>query len=157
MHRLSYVKQTDLPPTIQHANLSLKNPSESNKSHKLLQALSTSSNSLLAAAPLASSISVTSSLNSSRQLPSTINHSISWSTTTGYAKTDAQRVARTVSLMNSNIRTRSSTVLEDQIEQITKRLNQLEKEDLTFDSVYKQEYIELKNRLKFLEEQINKS
>jgi hypothetical protein len=134
IHRLSSVKEADMPSTLP------LNPSSSNQQH-----LSTSSNSLLAAAPLASSISVTSSLNSTR--PQTINHSVSWSTTTDTKKPDALHVERTVSLMNDDLRTRTNSI---EIEHVKKRLTELEEKDLTLNSIYKQEYIELKNRLKIL-------
>jgi cell shape-determining protein MreC len=117
------------------------------------QQLSTSSNSLVPAAPLASSISVTSSLKSAR--PPTINHSVSWTTTTDTTKADILRVGRTVSLMNNDLRNRSNPVLTNEIERLKKRLAELEKEDLSLDSIYQQEYLEIQDRLKLLEEQQN--
>jgi hypothetical protein len=56
--------------------------------------------------------------------------------------------------MNNNIRNRNNTILTDEIEHLKRRLIELEKEDLTLNSVYQQEYIELKNRLKILEEKL---
>jgi hypothetical protein len=146
IHRLSSVKEADIL-TLAPSTLPL-NPSFS-KQHHLS---TTSSNSFLTAAPLASSISVTSSLNSARQ--QTINHSLSWSATADTKKADTIHVGRTVSLMNNNIRNRNNTILTDEIEHLKRRLIELEKEDLTLNSVYQQEYIELKNRLKILEEKL---
>jgi hypothetical protein len=146
MHRLSCVKETDI-----HAVIPPILPlNSSSNQHQQLQQLSTSSNSLLAAAPLASSISVTSSLNSTRQ--QTINHSISWSTTTDTTKIDPSRIGRTISLINSDIQNRSNSIISNEIEHLKKRLTELEKENLSLDSIYTQEYIEIKNRLKILEE-----
>jgi hypothetical protein len=150
MHRLSCVKESDIRALVP---LTLPLNSSSNEQHQQQQQkqqLSTSSNSLLPAAPLASSISVTSSLNSARQPP--INHSISWSTTTDTAKADILHVERTVSLMNSDIRNSSNLMITDEIEHLKNRLIELENEDLSLDSIYQQEYLEIKNRLKMLEE-----
>ncbi|CAF1562553.1 unnamed protein product [Adineta ricciae] len=115
------------------------------------QPLSLSSNSLLTAAPLASSISVTSSLNSTRQ--PTINHSLSWSTTTDTkSPVGLPRVGRTISLIHSDTRNRRNSIVSNEIEHLRKRLCELEKEDLSLNSIYKDEYLETKARLKTLEE-----
>ncbi|CAF0722151.1 unnamed protein product [Adineta steineri] len=114
------------------------------------QQFSTSSNSLLTAAPLASSISVTSSLTSARQ--PTINHSISWSTTTDTKKADVLRVGRAVSLINSNSQNRHNSIISNEIESLKQRLLELEKEDLTLNSPSKEEYIKIKHRLKNFED-----
>ena len=151
MHRLSCVKESDIhaivPPTLP-LNLPV------NQQQQQQQQISTSSNSLLPAAPLASSISVTSSLTSAR--PPIINHSVSWSTTTDTTKVDTLRVGRTVSLMNNDLRNRSNPVLDNEIEHLKKRLAELEeKEDFSLDSIYQQEYLEIQNRIKLLEEKQN--
>jgi hypothetical protein len=151
MHRLSYIKESDIHaivPLTLPLNLSSNQPPPPQQQQP--QQLSTSSNSLLPTAPLASSISVTSSLNSAR--PPTINHSVSWSTTTDTNKADTSHVGRTRSLINSDIRNRSNSILINEIEHLKKRLIELEKEDLSLDSIYQQEYLEIENRLKLLEE-----
>ncbi len=93
---------------------------------------------------------MTSSLNSTRQ--PTINHSVSWSTTTDTALGENSRVGRTISLINSDARNRSNSILSNEIECLKNRLIELEKENLSLDSIYKQEYLEIKTRLKLLEE-----
>ena len=148
-HPLSSVKENDDnaidPPLL------LPSSSSSNEEQpQPLQQYSSSSNSLLAVAPLASSISVTSSLNSARQ--PTINHSISWSTTTDATKSDAKRVGRTISLMNNNNTTnRLNAIVNNEIERLRKRLIELEREQSSFDSNSQQEYLQLQIRLKELE------
>lgn len=114
--------------------------------------LSTSSHSLIAAAPLASSISVTSSLNSHRQRA--INHSISWSTATDTKKLETIRVGRTISLINSDIQSPNNSIILNEIERLNTRLIELENQDLTLNSIYHQEYIEIKSRIKNLEEKL---
>ncbi|CAF0923247.1 unnamed protein product [Rotaria sp. Silwood1] len=145
IHRLPSVRETDVP-----AITSSIIPSNSFSNQQNQQQLSTSSNSLLTAAPLASSISVTSSLNSHRQRA--INHSVSWSMTTDTKKRDISHVGRTISLNNSDIRSYNNPIIPNEIERLKKRLIELEKEDLTLNSIYNQEYVELKNRIKILEE-----
>ncbi|CAF3018489.1 unnamed protein product [Rotaria sp. Silwood2] len=154
IHRLPSVKEVDVPaitPSIVPSN-SFSNQQQQQQQEEDQQQppLSTSSNSSLAAAPLASSISVTSSLNSHRQRA--INHSVSWSIATDIKKTDISRVGRTISLNNSDIRSYNNPLIPNEIERLKERLIELEKEDLTLNSIYNQEYIEIKNRIKILEE-----
>ena len=146
IRHLSTVKETDTHAVIPSTLLS----NSSSNQQQQQQQLSFSSNSVLTAAPLASSISVTSSLNSARQ--PIINHSISWSPAPDSTKIDTLRVGRTVSLINSDTRNLNNSILSNEIEHLQKRLLELEKEDLTLNSIYQQEYIEIKNRLKTLEE-----
>lgn len=145
IQRLRSAKEPDVPTA---APSIIPSSSFSNNQQ---QPLSTSSNSLLAAAPLASSISVTSSLNSHRQR--TINHSVSWSITTDTKKFDTTRVGRAISL-NNNTQTQNNTpMIANDIERLKKRLLELENQDLTNNSIYNDEYIEIKTRLETLEEE----
>ena len=132
VHRLSSVREADI--------LAMSTPSPADR----LARVSASTNSLVSAAPLASSISFTSSLNSAR--PPAINHSISWSTTTNTTVANTRRVGRTISLMNNELRAGS-----DEVEELKKRLLELEKEDLTSNSLSQQEYLAIRNRLRTLE------
>ena len=54
--------------------------------------------------------------------------------------------------MNSDIRTRNNSAISAEIEHLKKRLIELENEDLTLNSIYKQEYIEIKSRLQLLDD-----
>jgi hypothetical protein len=54
-------------------------------------------------------------------------------------------------LINSEPRNRNNSIISSEIDHLKKRLLELEKEDLTLNSIYQQEYIEIKNRLKNLE------
>ncbi|CAF0756579.1 unnamed protein product [Rotaria sordida] len=146
IYRLPSVRETDVP-TMTSSFI----PSNSFSNQQQQQQLSTSSKSLLTAAPLASSISVTSSLNSHRQRA--INHSVSWSMTTDTRKPDVSHVARTISLNNSEMRSYNNPIMTNEIERLKKRLIELEKEDLTLNSIYNQEYIEIKDRLNILEKE----
>ena len=113
-HRLSSIKETDVN-TISPLNRPQSTSSyDTYPKQQSRQQFSASSNSLLVAAPLASSISVTSSLNSSRQ--ATINHSVSWSTTTDTTRAASSHVARTISLLNSDIRTGPKRAVSNEIE-----------------------------------------
>ncbi|UJR37960.1 hypothetical protein I4U23_030644 [Adineta vaga] len=149
IRHLSTIEETDIPlstPTTLPIYSSF-GPEQQQQQ----QQLSFSSNSLLVAAPLASSVSVTSSLNSTRQ--PIINHSVSWSTTTD-TKTqfDTSRVGRTVSLIHSDTRNRKNSIISNEIDYLRKHLCELEKQDLSTNSIYKDEYFETKARLKSLEE-----
>lgn len=144
VHRLSSVQEADINaistprPSDQHDHTAPAVPHASMSSH-----------SLLSVAPLASSISFTSSLNSTR--PPAINHSISWSTTTNTTVANTRHVGRTISLMNSDLRVRSPARGSDEVEQLTQRLFELEKEDLTRSSASQQEFLAIRNRLKTME------
>ena len=147
------MKESDVNAIIASSSSSTDEQSQPLQQEQQQQQFSSSSNSLLAVAPLASSISVTSSLNSARQ--PIINHSISWSTTTDAAKSDALRVGRTLSLLNNNNPAiRSNSDVNNEIEQLKERLKELEQHEETFvfDSTSQQEYLQLQTRLKSLEE-----
>ncbi|CAF3238792.1 unnamed protein product [Rotaria socialis] len=117
-HRLPSVKETDVPATTPSIV-----PSNSFSNHSQ-QPLSASSNSLLAAAPLATSISVTSSLNYNRQRA--MNHSVSWSMTTDTKKTNISRIGRATSLNHSDIQSHNTPLITNEIERLKKRLIELE-------------------------------
>ena len=115
------------------------------------QHASPSCHSSLSTAPLASSISFTSSLNSAR--PAIINHSVSWSTAGDTTKPTISNVPRTMSLMNSNLRSRISSTDSNEILRLKQRLAELEKEDLINNATVHQEYLDIQNRLKDWTEQ----
>jgi len=115
------------------------------------QHASPSCHSSLSTAPLASSISFTSSLNSTR--PQIINHSVSWSTTGEANKPTTSNVPRTMSLINSQMRSRISSIDSNEIQQLKQRLIDLEKqEDFQTNSTIRQEYLQIQDRLKTLTE-----
>ncbi|CAF3899110.1 unnamed protein product [Rotaria magnacalcarata] len=109
-HRLPSVKETDVPATTP-----LIVPSNSFSNHSQ-QPLSTSSNSLLAAAPLATSISVTSSLNCNRQRA--MNHSVSWSMTTDTKKPNIPRIGRATSLNHGDQQSHNTPLITNEIERL---------------------------------------
>ena len=151
IQRPSHINEADIdeligsisgPPPAPLTKESLENPPLSKQDLN-------SCKSSISTAPLASSISFTSSLHSSR--PPVINHSVSWSTATEPHRTKDSNVTRTVSLMNNDLRTRTSSILNADIEQLRQRLIELEKEDLSSNSLYHLEYLQIQNRLKILE------
>ena len=145
VHRLSSVQEAD----INAISTPLLSDQRDHPATAAIPHASMSSHSLLSAAPLASSISFTSSLNSTR--PPAINHSISWSTTTNTTVANTRHVGRTISLMNNDLRGRSTARGSDEVEQLKQRLFELEKEDLTRSSVSQQEYLAIRNRLKTMD------
>ena len=111
---------------------------------------STSSYSLIAVAPLASSVSVTSSLNSNRQ--QTINHSASWSLPEDAKQIDLLQIGRATSLINNDMQSYRNSVISNETERLRQRLTELEKQDLRLCSISNEEYIEIEKRKKVLEE-----
>lgn len=146
IRHLATIEETDVPSALPNTLpiYSAFDPGQQQQQRTL------SSNSLLTAAPLASSVSVTSSLNSARQ--PTINHSMSWSQTTDVKPTDAPRVGRTVSLNHHDMPCATGSIVAREIDRLRQRLLDLEKEELSLNSAHAEEYLETKSRLRNLEE-----